>query len=269
MTETIKRLWPGDAPLALGSNEGDIPTLELFLLPGSERKGLVIVCPGGAYHRHASYEGTPIAEWLNSIGVSAAVLSYRVHPYAYPAAWLDAKRAIRYARHHANEWNIDPDHIGILGFSAGGHLASTVGTQFDSGEPSAEDPIERHSCRPDTLILCYPVISFQEPYGHAGSREVQLGQEPEEHMIRLLSNELQVTEATPPAFLWHTAEDVPVPPENSMLFAMALARHRIPHELHVFEEGVHGIGLGETVPDSARWTELCERWLARRGFIRP
>ncbi|MCR2807497.1 alpha/beta hydrolase [Paenibacillus soyae] len=263
----IHRLWTHDAPLAQGSNEEDIPKLELFLLKDADPKGLVIICPGGAYHRRAPHEAYPVAEWLNAIGVSAAVLHYRVYPYAYPSAWLDGKRAIRYAREHAREWNIDPEHIGMLGFSAGGHLASMVGTQFDAGDPSAEDPVERHSSRPDALILCYPVISFREPYTHAGSREVQLGPEPEDHLIQLLSNEQQVNENTPPAFLWHTAEDVAVPPENSMLFAMELARHRIPYELHVFEEGRHGIGLADEVPDTARWMELCERWLARRGFL--
>lgn len=262
----IHRLWQSGAPLAKGNESEDIPRLELFLVPGSKPGGLVIICPGGGYRRRVEHEAYPIARWLNEIGVSAAVLYYRVHPYGYPTPLLDGKRAVRYARYYAGEWNVDPGRIAVMGFSAGGHLASTMGTHFDEGDPMSDDPIDRLSSRPDGLILCYPVITFTEPYTHAGSREAQLGSEPEEALIHALSNELQVNANTPPTFLWHTAEDSSVPPENSLLFAGALSHHGVPFELHIFEQGKHGIGLAPELPDTACWKDNCRHWLKRRGF---
>ncbi|WP_168122895.1 alpha/beta hydrolase [Paenibacillus sp. HB172176] len=259
-------LWQENAPHALGNEEEDKPYLELFLLESKKPKSLVIVCPGGGYMGRSHHEGPIIAQWLNSIGVSAAVLHYRVHPYGYPVPMIDAQRAVRYARYFASEWNVDPDRIGLMGFSAGGHLAATVGTHHDQGIERSIDGVDRESCRPDALILCYPVISFQDEYTHVGSRAVQLGEDPDPELIEFLSNELHVKEDTPPTFLWHTAEDKAVVPENSLLFAMSLSKHRIPYELHIFEEGVHGIGLAEDVPDTAEWSRLAERWLIRLGW---
>ncbi|MHA6483501.1 alpha/beta hydrolase [Paenibacillus sp. strain BS8-2] len=263
----IYRLWEDGAPSHQGITEVHEPTLEVYLVPEAERAGLVIICPGGAYRRRAEHEGYPIAQWLNSIGISAAVLQYRVYPYQYPVPLIDGQRAVRLARHHAAEWGIREDRIATLGFSAGGHLVSSLGTRFDSGDADSTDPIERQSSRPDALVMCYPVISFAEPYSHLGSVTAQLGEESTQEQRLALSSQLLVTEATPPSFLWHTAEDTAVPPEHSMMFALALSKAKVPFELHIYEEGVHGVGLSEALPDTAQWTVQCERWLRRLGFV--
>lgn len=242
-----------------------IPAIIPYVIDTQKPTGAVIVFPGGGYSHRAYHEGEPVALWLNSIGISAFVLEYRVSPYRYPYPLLDAKRAIRYVRYHAKEWNIDPDRIGVLGFSAGGHLASTVGTHFDLGDANSDDPIERISCRPDAMILCYPVISFGE-FRHDGSMRSLLGDNPSQDMITLLSNETQVTADTPPTFLWHTANDSGVPVENSLLFASALSKNKVPFELHVFPDGRHGLGLAQEHPQVKVWTKLCEKWLKSIGF---
>jgi len=258
-------LWPEGTPNALGQDAEDIPTLVPYLVDGGERTPAIVVCPGGGYARRAEHEGEPVALWLNSLGISAFVVHYRVAPYRHPNPLSDAQRAIRTVRHRAGEWNIDPNRVGILGFSAGGHVASSAGTHFDAGRPGAADPIERESSRPDLLVLCYPVISFGE-YAHKGSLGNLLGAEPDDALVELLSNEKQVTELTPPTFLWHTADDVAVPVENSLLFASALSRSKVPFELHVFESGRHGLGLAEDQPGVSAWTDVCATWLRKRGF---
>lgn len=177
---------------------------------------------------------------------------------------LGAGPALRLVRYKAKEWGIDPQRVGILGFSAGGHLAATAGTHFDAGSLSASDPVMRHSCRPDFLILCYPVITFGDQYAHLGSMRNLLGPEPSEEMRRHLSNEQQVTEATPSTFLWHTANDAGVPVENSLMFAAALSRHGVPWEMHIFPDGRHGLGLAAEHPQVRAWPELCATWLASR-----
>jgi acetyl esterase/lipase len=257
-------LWPEGAPLATGNNEEDCPALTPFLVEGAGNSA-VIVCPGGGYGMRAEHEGEPIALWLNSLGISAFVLRYRVAPYAYPSALLDAQRAIRYVRHHSQEMGIDPHKIGLLGFSAGGHLTASAGTHFDNGDPSASDLIEQESCRPALLILCYPVISMKEPYTHGGSRLNLLGSNPHPALIERMSNETQVTIDTPPAFLWHTSDD-PVAVENSLLFASALSRSKVPFDLHVYAKGPHGLGLAEEDEHVGTWTEVCAIWLKRNGF---
>jgi len=263
------RLWPGDAPGAKGAESADIPTLTAYLPPKGQANGAaVVICPGGAYLGLAKHEGRPVAEWLHRHGVAAFVLKYRLAPrYRHPAPMLDAQRAVRTVRARAAEWNIDPNRIGILGFSAGGHLASTVGTHFDAGKPDATDPIDRVSCRPDFVVLIYPVITLTSEFTHRGSRRALLGDDPPPELLRSLSNETQVTGQTPPTFLVHTAEDRAVPCENSILFAMALHRHRVPMELHIFEKGRHGFGLGGDDPVLRRWPELCIAWMKARGFI--
>ncbi|WP_219838209.1 alpha/beta hydrolase [Paenibacillus sp. R14(2021)] len=261
---TLIKLWPEGAPNAAGMTDEDRPALTPYLVEGS--KGAVIVCPGGGYGMRADHEGDPIALWLNSLGISAFVLRYRVAPYGYPNALLDAQRAIRYVRLHAGEWDIDAGKIGILGFSAGGHLVSTAGTHYDAGRPDADDPIERMSSRPDLLVLCYPVITMQSAYTHEGSRENLLGKHPEPAMIELMSSELQVTSDTPPTFIWHTSDDGAVPVENAMLFASALRRSGVPFDLHIYEKGHHGMGLAESDPHVASWSTVCGLWLRRYGF---
>lgn len=258
-------LWPQGTPNALGNEAEDLPTLVPYLVEGGAPTAAVVICPGGGYARRADHEGEPIALWLNSLGISAFVVHYRVAPYQHPNPLSDAQRAIRIVRSRAKEWNIDSARVGILGFSAGGHLASASGTHYDSGRPDAEDPIEREGCRPDLLVLCYPVISFIA-YPHTGSRNNLLGDPADPQLVKLLSSENQVTDQTPPTFLWHTADDQSVPVENSLMFASALSRHKVPFELHVYESGRHGLGLAEEQVGVRAWTDACAIWLAKQGF---
>lgn len=257
-------LWPEGAPYAAGMTDEDRPALAPYLVP--ESQGAVIVCPGGGYGMRADHEGHPISRWLNSIGISAFVLRYRVAPYAHPSPLLDAQRAIRYVRLHARNWGIDANKIGILGFSAGGHLASTAATQFDAGNPGADDPIERMSSRPDLAMLCYAVITMQSPYTHEGSRENLLGRHPDAAIIEQMSSELRVTSDTPPTFLWHTSDDEAVPVENCLLYTAALRSAGVPFDLHVYEKGRHGLGLAEEAAHVATWTTVCGLWLKRYEF---
>lgn len=262
-------LWPEGAPGALGKESRDIPTLTVYLPPPETATGAaVVICPGGGYQGLADHEGRPIAEWLNSLGVAGFVLKYRLAPkYHHPAMLQDAARAIRTVRARADEWHVDPKRVAILGFSAGGHLASTAGTHFDAGKADADDPIERQSSRPDRMILVYPVISFTTEYAHAGSRRNLLGDHPPQDLVQSLSNETQVTRDTPPAFLVHTNADTGVPPENSLLFALAMRKAGVPLELHVFEKGRHGLGMGGGDAAFAAWPGLCATWLKQQGFL--
>ncbi|MFC5467999.1 alpha/beta hydrolase [Cohnella suwonensis] len=259
------KLWPKGAPLAQGSGDEDIPAIKFY--PAKETgRGAVIVVPGGGYGMRADHEGEPIALKLNEFGIPAFVLRYRVAPYRYPCALNDAQRAVRYVRHHAGEWGFRADRIGVLGFSAGGHLTASAGTHYDSGNPEADDPIDRHSSRPDAIAPCYPVISLQSPYYHEGSRINLLGAEADEELAASLSCHNRVTSDTPPTFLWHTADDGAVPVENSLMFAAALGKNKVPFELHVYESGRHGLGLAEEDPHVATWAELCGEWLKRHQF---
>lgn len=262
-------LWPNGAPGAAGKEPTDIPTLTPYFPAQAKATGAaVIVCPGGGYSHLADHEGGPVAEWLNTLGITAFVLKYRVGPrYHQPAPLLDVARAIRVVRARATEWRLDPNRIGILGFSAGGHLASTIGTHFDGGKADAADPIERTSSRPDLMILIYPVITMRE-FTHAGSKRMLLGDNPPEDLLKLFSNDEQVTKETPPAFLVHTADDPGVPVENSLRFAAALRKVRVPVELHLYEHGPHGFGLGRQDPILSTWPQRCAEWLRVHGFIR-
>jgi acetyl esterase/lipase len=264
-------LWPGGAPGALGTADKDIPTLTAFL-PEKPTGAAIVVLPGGGYGGLADHEGSAYARWLNELGISAFVLKYRLGSggYRHPIELGDAARAIRLVRHNAAEWGIDPHRLGIIGSSAGGHLASTLLTHFDPGAPTAADPIERQSSRPDLGILCYPVITMGEKT-HQGSKNNLLGPNPSPELVTLLSNELQVTKDTPPTFLFHTVEDTAVPVENSLMFAAALAKNKVPFALHVYPKGVHGIGLGTRDGDPSKrhpWTSECARWLAEQGYVK-
>ncbi|WP_216625683.1 alpha/beta hydrolase [Paenibacillus planticolens] len=264
-TATTIELWPGASRESIGEVNQGCPSLTLYPVASEGLRAAVIVFPGGGYAMRAAHEGEPVAKWLNGLGISAFVLNYRVAPYEHPVPLQDAQRAIRTVRHHAAEWGIDPKRVGILGFSAGGHLASSAGTLYDAGNQDAADPIERQSSRPDALILCYPVISFYE-YGHVGSKRNLLGETPDEELVTLLSTEKQVTDDTPPTFLWHTADDGAVPVENSLLFAGALSRHKVPYDLHIFESGKHGIGMAVDHGEAYLWPELCANWLKKQQF---
>lgn len=267
----VELLWPAGAPGAKGDSDNDKPTLAISLPPAETATGAaVVVCPGGGYGGLAmGYEGIDIGTWLNQHGVAAFVLKYRHKGsgYAHPAPLSDAQRAIRTIRARAAEFHVNPQRIGILGFSAGGHLASSAGTHFDAGKTEADDPIERAACRPDFLILCYPVISFTAPCTHKGSKKNLLGENPDPKLVESLSNELQVTPETPPAFLWHTDADSGVPAENSVLFYLALRKAKVPAELHVFEKGKHGLGLAAGVPAVSSWPDRAIDWMRGRGLL--
>ncbi|WP_442050196.1 alpha/beta hydrolase [Paenibacillus sp. 2TAB19] len=260
-------LWPYGAPYAKGDTKEDRPAITPYLVPGENRPA-VVICPGGGYGMRAYHEGEPIAQWLNTLGISAFVLRYRVAPYQYPCALLDAQRAIRSVRYDAKRFGVDPNRIGLLGFSAGGHLTANAGTDYDQGNPKAEDPIERQSSRPDLLVLCYPVITMTDPYTHAGSRSNLLGEaaSSDHGMKERHSAELNVTADTPPTFLWHTSDDAGVPVENSLLMAGALRKHGVLFDLHVYAKGKHGLGLAEDELHTRGWTDACASWLAYNGF---
>jgi acetyl esterase/lipase len=265
-------LWADGAPGAKGTTEKDSPAVIVHLPAADKANGCaVVICPGGGYGGLAmSYEGHDVASWLNTLGVAGLVLRYRHAPaYAHPIPLADASRALRLTRARAKEWNIDPQRVGILGFSAGGHLASTAATHFSGTNKDAKDPIDALSSRPDFAILVYPVITMTSPYTHQGSRKNLLGAEPEPQLIEELSNEKQVTKETPPTFLVHTSEDKVVPPENSVLFYLALRKHNVPAEMHLYEKGNHGLGLGvgRTTLSFQSWPERGAAWLQGRGLL--
>lgn len=240
------------------------PSITPYLLSG-EQNSCVIVCPGGGYEYRADHEGEPIAQMLNDNGISAFVLNYRVAPYHHPVELMDAKRAIRYVRFHAKRFGIDPEKIGILGFSAGGHLTTTALEHFDYGCDDG-DEIDRVSSRPDAGVLCYAVISLVN-CTHIGSRMKLLGAYDNHSVLPAeLSGELSVRDDMPPVFLWHTAADTCVPVQNSLNMALALQQKKIPYELHIFPDGEHGLGLAQQMPGADQWPALLAKWLHRIGF---
>ena len=262
-------LWPSGAPGALGSDEADIPTLTIYRAPRIANGTAVVVAPGGGYGTLAmDHEGRQVAYWFNAMGVSAFVLKYRLGPkYHHPIELGDAQRAIRTVRARAQEFGVRPDRIGMMGFSAGGHLTATAGTHFDMGAPDAADPVDRVSSRPDFLILGYPVISSDPAIAHAGSFRNLLGDHPDPALLEDLSNDLRVTPQTPPTFLFHTTADTGVPAENSVRFYLALKKAKVPAELHVFENGPHGVGLALNDPALSVWPTLLMNWLRGRGLL--
>lgn len=260
------RLWEGDAPGALGQRPQDIPTLTPYLPETGKRNGAtMIVLPGGGYSNLAAHEGGGYAEWLAKQGITAYVLRYRLgsQGYHHPIELGDVARAVRMARSFAKRDGLDPQRIGVIGSSAGGHLAATIATHFDAGKSDATDAIERESSRPDLVVLAYPVITFGE-FAHAGSRNQLLGANPSPELVQNLSTELQVTKDTPPTFLWHTTEDKTVPVENSLMFAAALRKAGVPFSLHIYEKGGHGLGMRPTAPP---WADQLAYWLKERKFV--
>ncbi len=272
-TPVTAPLWPGPAPGALGNGENNIPTLTSFFPePGKVGGAAMVICPGGGYWELSGHEGEGYARWLNEQGVAAFVLKYRLgsNGYRHPVMLQDAARALRTVRANAGKWNVDPNRIGIMGSSAGGHLASTLLTHFDAGKPDASDPIERAGSRPDLGILCYPVITMGANT-NGGTRDNLLGPNPDPQLVELLSNEKQVTRDTPPCFLWHTWEDTVVKIENVLDFVAALRGHGVSFDLHIYQKGDHGMGLGkhEWNPSELHpWTGDCLYWLRCQGFVR-
>lgn len=264
-------LWPGGAPGALGTNDWDIPTVTPYLPDPTNATGAaMVICPGGGYEHLEPREGRDYALWLNQHGVTCFVLKYRLGSkgYRHPAMLEDAARAVRWVRAQADDYKIDPHRIGIMGSSAGGHLASTLLTHFDAGDTNSADPVERQSSRPDLGILCYAVISLGE-FTHQGSKAYLLGKNPSPELVRNLSNELQVTPQTPPCFLWTTFEDKTVPMENTLLFAAALRKNHVPFDLHIYEKGGHGMGLNDKPPFAHPhpWAGDCLFWLKEQNFV--
>lgn len=262
-------LWTAGAPQAQGASQSDTPDLTVYPISGGQKVNTgVVIFPGGGYqHLSIDHEGVQIAAWLNSYGITAFLVRYRLGPkYHYPVELEDGQRAIRWARSHAAEYHVDPHKIGVWGFSAGGHLAAMTGTHFDAGKQGGQDPIEQQSSRPDFLILAYPVITFAEPYLHRGSRDNLLGPNPDSALVKLTSNELQVTRETPPTFLFHTSDDRVVPVQNSLLFYQALRGAGVDVEMHIFEHGNHGVGLARNMPTLSVWPTLLAAWLQAHGW---
>jgi len=264
-------LWSGTAPGALGTEDRDIPAITVFLPRTlAPNTPAVIVCPGGGYTNLASnHEGRQVANYFNSLGVAAFVLRYRLGPrYHHPVELGDAQRAIRTLRSHATEWRLDPARIGIMGFSAGGHLAMTASTRFDAGNTSATDTVDRVGSRPDFTILGYPVISMVESWTHQGSKTNLLGNNPDPELAKSLSGEQAVTKDTPPTFIFHTNADTAVPAENSVQYYLALRKSGVPAEMHIFEKGPHGVGLANDDPALSEWSKLLANWMRVRGIVK-
>lgn len=266
-------LWSGEAPGALGHADKDIPTLTPFLPAAESATGAaMVICPGGGYGGLAPHEGEGYAHWLVSRGITCFVLKYRLGSsgYRYPVELEDGARAIRLVRARANEWKLNPNRIGIIGSSAGGHLASMVMTHFDAGNSNATDVIDRQSSRPDIAVLCYPVITMGE-LTHQGSKHNLLGENPPPALVQETSSELQVRKDSPPCFIWSTDEDKTVPVENTLQFADALRKAGVPFEVHVYQHGGHGMGLGSRQYNPQKWhpwVAECARWLKEQGFAR-
>jgi acetyl esterase/lipase len=272
MTKAIP-LWPDGAPGALGTKSNDIPTLTPYLPDATNATGAaLIICPGGGYAHLSPREGNDYALWLNQHGVTCFVLKYRLGAdgYRHPVELQDSARAVRTVRARADEFKIDPKRIGIMGSSAGGHVASMLMTHFDSGDTNSADAIERQSSRPDIGILCYPVITMGE-FAHPGSKSLILGRNPSPDLVQETSSELQVTTNTPPCFIWCTSEDKTVPPENTLMFGAALRKNHVPFDLHIYQKGGHGMGLGDRTPPFAHphpWTADCLFWLKQQGWVK-
>ncbi|MDZ4858928.1 MAG: alpha/beta hydrolase [Candidatus Hydrogenedentes bacterium] len=266
-------VWPDGAPGAVGTEPLDVPTLYLYPAPADKNTGAsVIVCPGGGYSGLAmGYEGHEVAQWLQSNGVSAYVLQYRLAPrYKYPAPQQDAQRAVRIVRSHAAEWKIDPNKIGILGFSAGGHLSAMTGVHYIDGKPDSEDAVERVSTRPDFIVLVYAVTTMEGPATHAGCVKNLLGESPDPALVKECSTQLHVNANTPPTFILHTTMDQAVPVANAILFFEACVKAGVPVEMHLFEQGKHGVGMGGVrAPGNSvgEWPGLLLKWLQVRGVL--
>lgn len=264
-------LWEGKAPGALGNADEDIPTLTIYMPPDTTGPmTAIIVAPGGSYRTLSmNKEGRIPANYLNTLGIAAFVLKYRLGPkYHHPIELGDVQRAIRTVRARAAEWHIDPARIGVMGFSAGGHLASTASTHFDAGNAMAPEAIDRASSRPDFAILGYPVITLTESWTHQVSKTMLLGENANPALARNLSTETQVTAETPPTFLFHTNADTTVPVENSVHYFLSLRKAGVPAEMHIFKDGAHGAGLGMQDPALSEWPKVLTNWLRANGLLK-
>ncbi|MCA9008144.1 MAG: alpha/beta hydrolase [Planctomycetaceae bacterium] len=264
----FRPLWPDGAPQATGDTDADKPGLWIYPAGKKSTGAAIVICPGGGYAIHAvDHEGVQPAKYFNSIGVTAFVLRYRLSPYQHPIPLLDAQRALRFVRSHAEEFGIDKHRVGIMGFSAGGHLTSTSLTHFDGGDVNAADAIDKESCRPDFGILGYPVVSLSADYAHRGSGRNLLGEDATADELKSLSNEFNVTAETPPVFLFHTNDDTGVSPENSVSLYLACRKASVPVEMHIYQQGPHGVGLANEHPALSQWIATAGTWLRQNGLL--
>lgn len=266
---TPEPLWPaGAVPMAEGTAAEDTPTITVYLPAANPTRTAVVIAPGGGYeHLAMQKEGEDIALWLNAHGVAGIVLKYRLGPkYHHPVELGDAERALRTVRAEAAKLGVAPDHIGIWGFSAGGHLAATAGTLYDSGK-SQGDAVDRVSSRPDFMILAYPVIAMNTAYGHSGSIRNLIGANPPAELAAAVSPQLHVSAETPPAFLFATTDDGIVPVENSVAMYEALTEKKVAAEMHLYEHGPHGVGLAQGYPALKGWPDVLAGWMRARGYM--
>jgi acetyl esterase/lipase len=265
----VMSLWQNNVPLAKGTKPEDNPEIQVFL-PEKKSDAAIpafLIYPGGAYGwLSMDNEGVHIAKWLNDIGLAGIIVKYRIAPpYHYPVELLDAQRAIRTVRANSAKWGIDPQHVGVIGFSAGGHLASLVSTFFDDGNPDAADTVDRFGCRPDAAILVYPVISMTDPLAHTGSRDNLIGPNADPKLYDQLSTDKEIKSNTPPTFIVAANDDTTVHPGNSVAYYLALKKANISAELHIFDFGGHGFGIGSGA--NAPWPDLAKAWLGRHGML--
>jgi len=264
----FRPLWNAAAPQATGETDADKPGVWIYPATKNANGAAIVICPGGGYAIHATdHEGVQPAKYFNSIGVTAFVLRYRLSPYRHPVPLLDAQRALRFVRSHADEFGIDKHRVGILGFSAGGHLTSTSVTHFDNGDANAADAVDKESSRPDFGILGYPVVSLSAEFAHQGSGKNLFGADATGEQFKSLSNEFNVSAETPPLFLFHTGEDTGVPPENSVSLYLACHKAGVPAELHIYQQGPHGVGLANEHPALAQWIVAAGTWLRQNGLL--
>ena len=271
---TKVKLWPDGAPGSKGTEDKDQPFINVWSAAKDKANGAAfVVCPGGGYGGLAAdHEGVQVAKWFNGLGVSAFVLHYRLgsQGYHFPTQLIDVQRAIRHVRANAQQYGIDPNRIGIIGFSAGGHLTSMAATMFDEKpEGATNDAIDQVSARPDVAAPTYPVISMIENYGHKGSRKNLLGPNDNDELAKHVSTETRVTASTPPIFIFQTDEDTVVPAENAVAFYLACRKNKVPAELHIYRPGPHGVGLFLGDPVLGTWSAHLRDWLRNQGFLKP
>ncbi len=271
---TKVKLWPDGAPGAKGTEDKDQPFINVWPAAKDKANGAAfVVCPGGGYGGLAAdHEGVQVAKWFNGLGVSAFVLHYRLgsQGYHFPTQLIDVQRAIRHVRANAQQYGIDPNRIGIIGFSAGGHLTSMAATMFDEKpEGATNDAIDQVSARPDVAAPTYPVITMIESYGHRGSRKNLLGPNDNDELAKHVSTERRVTASTPPIFIFQTDEDAGVPAENAVAFYLACRKNKVPAELHIYRPGPHGVGLFLGDPVIGTWSGHLRDWLRNQGFLKP
>lgn len=268
-------LYPSTEKVTKEGIDKEPPFIYYFkAFPDSANRSAILICPGGGYtHLAGQHEGNDVAAFFNQFGFDAFVLHYRLNNseqrgHRYPAQYNDVTTAMRLIKSRAAEWKLDPERIGVLGFSAGGHLASTLGTMIKPSDPKSSSVLEKFGTRPAFMVLIYPVISLSTKYAHRGSVEMLLGRNPEFRLLDSLSTNNRVTAQTPPTFLVYSNDDMVVPPENGVLFYEALRKEGVAASLHIYDHGGHGYGMAPKDPVLRTWPSLCIQWLRRMGYLR-